>query len=221
MMKQVDAAHYAFTSYESAERFTSYYHQISAVLELHPRRMLEVGVGNRILLDIAKRQGIEAYGMDIDPALRPSVCGSVLHIPLADEAVDVAAAFQMLEHLPFDVFEAALLELARVSKEGVVISLPEFGNAGLVMTIPFVRKLRLAFGAFPIWKPKHRFDGEHHWEINKRGYELCRIIETIHRCGLVCQRTWLNQHNPYHRFFILRKAPNAQAPDFGASQSPP
>src|SRR5690606_19509868 len=136
----------------------------------------------------------------------PSFCGSVLDVPLVDGAVDVAAAFQILEHLPFESFTPALQELGRVSRKGVVISLPEFGNTSLVMTIPFVRRLLFTFGTFPLWKPKHHFDGEHYWEINKRDYELRRIIEAIEQCDLICQRTWLNPHNPYHRFFVLRKA---------------
>lgn len=204
-MKQVDKAHYAFGQYESAERFTSYYHQVHATMQLRPRTLLEVGIGNGVFLGILRGLGVNAYGMDIDPDLQPSLCGSVLAIPLHNAAVDVAVACQILEHLPFESFVPAVRELARVSRKGVVISLPESGNAAVAVTLPFVRKLRFAFRAIP-WSATHRFDGQHHWEINKRGYSRKRILAAMNEGGLACERTWLNPYNPYHRFFLLRKA---------------
>lgn len=203
-MTQVDATHYAFTRYETAERFTSYYHQMCGILALQPSSLLEIGVGGGTLLAMARAHGIHAVGMDIDIALQPTLCGSVLAMPLRDAAVDVAAAFQVLEHLPFVQFTPALRELARVSRNGVVISLPEFGNAGLVLSLPFVRKWRWAWRAVP-WRPRHRFDGQHYWELNKRGFARPRILAAAAEAGLACRRTWINPFNPYHRFFVLTK----------------
>lgn len=204
-MKQVNRNHYEFGSYENPERFTSYYYQVRAALQLAPNTLLEVGVGSKVFVALMLTQGINVTTIDLDHELKPSLCGSVLQLPVRDDAVDVAAAFQTLEHLPFEYLPVAAKELARVSRKGVVISLPEFGNTAIVANVPFVRKIRFTSRALFGWYPRHRFDGEHYWEINKRGYHINDVKKVILSSGLELVDTWLNPYNPYHRFFVLRK----------------
>jgi ubiquinone/menaquinone biosynthesis C-methylase UbiE len=204
-MRQVNRNHYAFASYESEERFTSYYHQVQAVLRLDPKLVLEIGVGSGTFTALMKSLNIDTFTIDIDSDLDPSACGSILQLPFRDNSVDVCTAFQVLEHLPFECLRPALMELGRVSRKGVVISLPEFGNTAFVATIPFIRKLRFAGRALTFWYPKHRFDGEHYWEINKRGFRLRAVTAEMACNGLTLRDTWLNPYNPYHRFFVLQK----------------
>lgn len=203
-MKQVEKSHYRFHDYESEVRFTSYYHQVKAVLDLKPEELIEIGSGTGCFLAIIKNMGITAWAVDVDAELKPSVSASVLQLPFKDNAVDVSVAFQVLEHLPFDRLQCALSELARVSKKGVVLSLPDFGNAGLILSFPYVRRLFFSFRVLP-FMPRHRFDGEHYWEVNKSGYSLDKVREVISESGLDCTSSWLNPYNPYHRFFVLKK----------------
>ena len=53
--------------------------------------------------------------------------------------------------------------------------------------------------------PAHEFDGEHYWEINKRGYTLDKLIKdfNVMRCQLV--KSYRVFWNPYHRFFVYLK----------------
>lgn len=203
-MKQVEKSHYRFQEYENEARFTSYYHQLKAVLELKPDTLLEVGGGAGYFLTLVRNTGITVWSADVDVDLQPTVAASVLQLPFKEKCVDVCVAFQVLEHLPFDSFQRALVELARISKTGVVISLPDFGNAGVVLSFPYVRKLMFSFRALP-FMPKHRFDGEHYWEINKSACSLKKIMQVIAQSGLDCTASWLNPYNPYHRFFVLKK----------------
>jgi ubiquinone/menaquinone biosynthesis C-methylase UbiE len=204
-MKQVDRDHYRFEAYESPERFTSYYYQVRSVLQLAPKSILEVGVGSRVFAMLMKQQNVATVTLDIDPNLRPSVSGNILQLPFQDCAVDVCVAFQTLEHLPFEQFGSAVAELARVARKGIVLSLPEFGNAAVATSIPFVRKLRFTGRALAWWYPQHSFDGEHYWEINKRGYRLRDVKLTMTSKGLTLVDSSLNPYNPYHRFFVLLK----------------
>lgn len=204
MRPQVSTDHYDFLEYESETRFSSYYHQVKTVLELKPRTVLEIGCGSGAFLALVKNLGLTAYSVDLDMNLTPTISASVLDLPIKDNSIDVTAAFQILEHLPFHNFSRCLSELCRVSKTGVVISLPDFGNFGLVLSIPYVRKLAFSFHALPFF-PKHEFDGEHYWEINKQNYPLKKIISVIDSVGLTCIKTYLNPYNPYHRFFVLKK----------------
>lgn len=205
-MKQVDKDHYNYLQYESPEKFTSYYYQLKATLELHPESLLEIGVGNGIFLTLARRFGIETYGVDLDPDLAPSICANAARLPLADASIDVCAAFQTLEHIPFESLSQIARELNRVCRVGVVISLPDFGNASLTISAPYVRRIRIVLPRLIAWRKPHVFDGQHYWEINKLGYPRSRVLETFRNSGLLCVNSWLNPYNPYHRFFVFKKA---------------
>ena len=56
-----------------------------------------------------------------------------------------------------------------------------------------------------LFAPKHRFDGEHHWEMGKRGYRQARILEAMESAGLDVRKHWRVPEHPYHHFFELRK----------------
>lgn len=209
-MKQVDKSHYDFERYHSPQRFTSYYYQLKAIRELAPDAVLEIGVGDHTFQTLAKQHGIDIYGMDLDPELTPSLCASATQIPLCDSSMDTIAAFQVLEHIPYEQLPGIVAEMFRVCRKGVVISLPEFGNASIVLNVPMVRHLAIPIPHCSPIHPEHHFDGEHYWEIGKRGFPRSRIIETFHESGFLCTGTWINPYFAYHRFFIFRK-PLSQA----------
>ena len=63
--------------------------------------------------------------LDIDPALKPDITGSVLSIPLGDKAFDAVGCFEVLEHLPYEEFPKALSEIRRVCSGRAVLSVPD------------------------------------------------------------------------------------------------
>ncbi|MBI3629550.1 MAG: class I SAM-dependent methyltransferase, partial [Candidatus Rokubacteria bacterium] len=80
--------------------------------------VLDVGCGRRpyhSLLANAAR----VIGMDRNPALRPDVIGSVLHIPVAGGAVNAVLCNEVLEHGPEPGF--ALAEMRRVLAPGGLV----------------------------------------------------------------------------------------------------
>ncbi|MBP9869586.1 class I SAM-dependent methyltransferase [Patescibacteria group bacterium] len=189
--------------YESEERWTSYYTQINEVLGRSPDSVLEIGVGNGIVSDALKRQGIQVQTLDIDPELKPDFVGSVSQIPLANASVDVALCAEVLEHLPFEEFEGCVQELARVSRNGVVLSLPHWGYTFRgVVDIPGLPMFRAAW-KLPFQKPIP-LGGVHCWEIGRTGYPLSRILTVLEKSFIV-EREWLSSWMPYHHFFRLKK----------------
>ena len=46
MKPQVEPNHYFNESYNSKERFISYWHQINEIIKLKPKKVLEIGIGN-------------------------------------------------------------------------------------------------------------------------------------------------------------------------------
>lgn len=124
-------------------------------------------------------------------------------IPVEDDSYDVVCAFQVLEHLPYEQFNLALHELARVSRKHVLLSLPHFGPSfRIFIKIPLFPELRYAF-KFP-YPIKHNWNGQHYWEIGKRGYSPHKIRRVIEKKFLI-KKEYIPFENQCHRFFVLEK----------------
>jgi SAM-dependent methyltransferase len=140
MQPQVPADLYASREYNVKERFASFWHQIDEVRELRPSTVLEVGPGGGLVTNCLRRAGIEVRTLDLDPALHADLVASVTEIPLEDASVDVALCAEVLEHLPWKELESAVRELARVSRRGAVISVPDVTPyAGIRLPLYFGR----------------------------------------------------------------------------------
>jgi SAM-dependent methyltransferase len=204
---QVDSSHYRFDQYVDIRRWCSYWYQLSGVLALKPQSVLEVGVGTGINSTLLRTLGCTTATIDIDPALNPSHVGSVTAMPLADASYDIVAAFQVLEHLPYEDFRAAATEMRRVASRHVVLSLPDARKVlSFVLHLPFVGERRFQIPKPRLRARKHRGRGQHKWEINKRGYPEARIVDDLEACGLSVLRSFRVPENPYHRFFICSKS---------------
>ncbi|MHA1834506.1 MAG: class I SAM-dependent methyltransferase, partial [Candidatus Baldrarchaeia archaeon] len=93
MKTQVKPNHYFVLSYDSKERFISYWHQINELTQLKPSSILEIGIGNGLVSNYLKQRGYNVTTMDIDPRLNPDVAASIDRIPFTDESFDVVACF--------------------------------------------------------------------------------------------------------------------------------
>ena len=204
MKQQVEKTAYRFEKYCGIDRWSSYHYQLKETLALNPSSVLEVGKGDGVfghyLRDEAK---VNYQSLDLAADLHPDIVGEVEHIPLTDGAVDVAVAFEVLEHIPFERFASGLTELLRVAKSHVIISLPHFGpSIRFSIKFPFMKEKRFA------WKlpyhPLHVFGGEHYWEIGKKGYETAVVREAVTKLADI-EKEFVPFENQYHHFFVLRK----------------
>jgi ubiquinone/menaquinone biosynthesis C-methylase UbiE len=201
---------YDFQKYINVNRWSSYYHQIDEILSIQPNTVLEIGVGRGIVGNVLKHIfDIKYESLDIDENLKPDHVGDVLNLPLPDNSFDVVCAFQVLEHLPFQSLTIALREMLRTANKAMIISLPD---AGSIFSFRFrVNKMTLKFliPNFLSFPTKHKFDGEHYWEINKRGYSTRKIRTLIKdiasQQGFYLKKEFRNKDHPYHRFFTLVK----------------
>lgn len=202
-MKQVDRAHYDFGRYLDRARWASVWHQLDEVLRLDPGSVLEIGPGPGVFKAVATALGLPVLTLDPDPDLRPDIVGSALGLPLADDAVDVACAFQVLEHLPYSDALAAFGELVRVARRHVVISLPDAKPLWRYrIHIPRVGEREVCVPR-PFHTPRvHHFNGEHHWELNVRGYPVAKVCADFGRLAHLA-RSFRAPENPYHHFFVF------------------
>lgn len=200
------AVPYFSSEYDSKERFCSYWHQINEVVSLNPKKVLEIGIGNRFVTKYLQAKKINITTIDVAHSLQPDIVGSVLAIPFYDESFDVVACYQLLEHLPYRNFQKALREIFRVSQRHVTLSLPDVTtvyrfNIELPRTRPIKKLISHPFPRSSV----HNFDGEHYWLIGKTSYPLKKIIHDINEAGFQILKTYRVFEWYYHRFFILRK----------------
>ena len=206
-IKQVDKSHYAFGRYVHKRRWSSVWHQLDEVMKLEPNRVLEVGPGPGLFKAVAGALGVAVETLDLDPELEPDHVASVFEMPFADRGFDVVCAFQMLEHLPFEHSLEAFQEMARVADKAVVISLPDAATRWPVsIHVPKIGVVTFSIPKPRLAAPKHTFNGEHYWEINKAGYPLKRVSDALLSAAPVeLTRTFRVPDFPYHRFFVFRK----------------
>ncbi|GMO50271.1 MAG: hypothetical protein Ta2G_07650 [Termitinemataceae bacterium] len=206
LQKQVDATHYEFSKYVDKGRWCSFYHQIDEILSTKPDSVLEIGIGPGILGTILKKINCPYESIDIDKELEPDHVGSILQMPFPDKNYDTIVCFQVLEHLAYENFTIALNELFRVARKCIILSLPD---AGPVISIHIPKICGRKLFPRPFVKQKeHEFDGEHYWEINKKGYGISRIKANIDdlakKNSFLLEKNYRVWENPYHHFFVLK-----------------
>lgn len=202
-----DGAVYFRDSYDSKARFCSYWHQIHQILALRPRNVLEVGIGNGFVSDYLRKRGHSVTTIDIDEELNPDYVGSVLCLPFEDESFDVVACFEVLEHIPYELFLPALREIHRVCRTNAVLSVPDSSRAyPLWLRFGPIRDIRWLIRVPRLRRRRHRFENQHYWEIGKCGYGLKRVCVEMANARFEVRSTYRIFELPWHRFFVLEKS---------------
>ena len=205
MTPQVSASHYTCPAYLTKRRWCSLWHQLDEIQGAKPERVLEIGPGPGVLKTLATLSGLTLDTFDTDPELHPDCVGRATALPFADRSYDVVCAFQVLEHLPYDQSLIALEEMARVSQRIVLLSLPDARKGWLYqLHFPLFGKRQYILETPRLLARPHRFDGQHYWEVNKRGYSLDRIIRDFSQVARLL-RTYRVPEYLYHRFFVLAR----------------
>jgi len=202
---QVPKSHYLTLAYNHKGRWIHYWQQINLVLKSGAKTILEIGPGIGIVTKFLREAGFKVTTLDIDPKLKPDIVASVLNMPFKDDEFDLVLAAEVLEHLPFEEFKKALLGIRRVTKKNAIISLPDKRRTLLkfALKIPFFeeRNFILRISTFK----EHQFDGQHYWEIGKKGFSGSKIKKEIEKAGFKIVRDFAPWDNPRNHYFILEK----------------
>lgn len=202
---QVDKTHYEGAAYRSSERWNSYWHQLTLVSSISPQSVLEVGAGSGVVARELKSRGISLTTMDIAEDLHPDVVGSVTQMPFEDNSFDCVLAAEILEHIEFADVPGALQEIARVARTHAAISIPHPGWVfSVAYKVPLLPYISLLFQIPFFWKT-HKFNGEHYWELGKKGYPVARFIAAAKDAGLTLISLEKYADDPGHRFFLFKK----------------
>ncbi len=105
--------------------------RITSTIRLIPsdvRTILDVGCGNGAFLnslpDVYEAVGLDSSQEALKYVRTTAVQGDISALPFESTSFDLVTCLEVLEHLPSGIFEKALLELQRVSKKYIIISVP-------------------------------------------------------------------------------------------------
>jgi ubiquinone/menaquinone biosynthesis C-methylase UbiE len=203
---QVGSDTYSRSTYCTPQRFAAYAYAIQEVLACQPKTVLEIGIGNGMVTHVLRNAGVDVTTLDIDEMLKPDQVASVTNIPTPPRPYDVVLCCQVLEHLPFNVLAQALSEINKVCGKFLVLSLPDATRYFCIQFhFPGSRICRKLVN-LPVPRIKRfEFNGEHYWELGRRGYPLRRIKTMITEAGFTVTRTYRIFEHPYHRIFVAQK----------------
>lgn len=204
---QVNSKYYFNPGYDNKDRFLSYWQQINQLQKLNSQPILEIGVGNGLVSQYLKQRSMEILTLDIAAELQPDIIGDVRALPFAQESFAAVACFEVLEHIPYQEFFSLLKDIRRITRQYVLLSLPDCSRSWRFFThLPVLGILKFNLPLIPGFRaPRHEFDGQHYWEIGKASFALRRIKGDICKAGFSIQRTFRIFEAPWYRFFILEK----------------
>ncbi len=200
--------HYCET-YDDVKRFISYYYQAKLIKELGMNRILEVGIGNKLLSDYLRRFGLQMTTCDINGNLEPDYVADIRQMPFENDSFEVVVAFEILEHLVWNQVPNALKELHRVTEKYAVISIPYItAYLELVLRFPLINKIfkrpyldffiRLPFSFF------RKCPAYHEWEAGLKNYSIKTVRKELTKYFRITREV-RPVLNPLHYFFVLEK----------------
>ena len=201
---------YYWESLNNIESYVSFMNQIKTIYELKPQNVLEIGVGNKLTYNHLKQIGIEVTSVDINPKLEPDITEDIRYLSLKNNTYDVVSAFEVLEHLPFSELESALIELKRVTKKYIVLSLPiQKLGIEISMWLPIIHNIYYYIDLPYALKHKGvQTDNDYHyWEVNKKGYSKHKLL-SIFKKHFKVVKEFRPKYNKHHWFVILEKGGN-------------
>jgi SAM-dependent methyltransferase len=196
--------------------FVNAYYEFRDLQALHAGpRVLVVGPGQGLGVQVLRWRGYDVVTYDIDPTFGPDRLGSVHDMAaFPDARFDAVLVSHVLEHLPIDYLDCALAEIARVGRNALVY-LPVTGRHGLIRFVPGVRALDLRL-TFDVFNPFDRPDGKsaryeagmHYWEVGRRGFRVKDMLRRFSERFTIVRhyrnRDWLPSYN-----FVLRSKQHA------------
>ncbi len=183
--QQVESDSYMSLSKINMINMYNLYYEIKDITNLLPNggEILHVGIGTDLLSPILRDFGYNVFTMDIISDLNPDYVGSLHELGRVtnEKKFDIIVCSHILEHIPYDLFTSNLEQLRKYSKY-TLIYLP---NAGVAIgtELRLHPKWRKTFRLFlSIFKNKQiKFNGEHYWEIDVKGFPLSRIRHDINK----------------------------------------
>lgn len=172
-MSKLDADFYINFNFTDWYR---YYYVIRNIIDERPKKILEIGIGNKIIQKCTHDLVDRYETMDVNPLLSPNIVNDIReHDEKLDEVFDYLICLECLEHIPFEDFNRSLQNTyAYLQRDGkMIISLP---HRRITTVLISPRHYNIHTFTLPIWllprqlllkirKGKVWIDPNHQWEI--------------------------------------------------------
>lgn len=208
---QVTKDHYDFNKYVDNARWNSYFCQISEVAECKGNSVLLIWVWDWIVVDVLKRIGKNVTTFDFDESLDPDIVWDVTKIDeIITKKYDAVVCCQVLEHIPFEVFESTIKKIGNIINERLILSLP---NRNIWIKfwffMPIIRNIVFKFRFRMFWENKWDINKngcwEHYREVDATTERKLKKIQNILKKYFKIENYFVSIYNTYHSFFILGK----------------
>jgi 2-polyprenyl-3-methyl-5-hydroxy-6-metoxy-1,4-benzoquinol methylase len=207
MELQVKKEHYDFNKYVDESRWNSYYHQINEVAKCKWKSVLLIWVWDWIVVNVLKKIWKEVTTFDYDKSLNPDIVWDVTKIDqIITKKYDIVVCCQVLEHIPFEMFEPTIKRISNIINEKFILSLPN-RNYRIRIFAPIIRHVKIRVPKF--WKNSWDFNKDWNWEHYReidatKKYSSKKIKNIINQHFNIIN-TYIPFNNTYHEFFILWK----------------
>lgn len=202
---QVTKDHYDFDKYVSLDRRDSYYYQISEVIKCKGNSVLLIWLWDGIVVDVLRHLNKQVTTFDFDKSLNPDIVGDVTKIDeIITKKYDIVVCCQVLEHIPFDMFELIIKKISNIVNERFILSLPN-RNIRIKIFAPIIRHIKIRIPIF--WSNQRdiskEWNGEHYREIDATNKYKLKIIKRIINKYFKIFKLYIPYNNTYHVFWIL------------------
>ncbi len=208
--------YYGFDHYVSKERMLTYWHQVNEILLHKPPRVLEIGVGNRIVSSIIRSFGVETVTADINPSLNPDVVTPIsdLHRHFQEREFPFVLCARVLQHLPFAEFEPSLQQLHRVTGDYLLLTLPVetlriyfrlratgFNAKNFSIPLPLFLKRVIQRGR----TRQQSGQQQNFWKIGQSRESAMTVIRRLLGRYFVIEKAYQVAEDMSHAFFIMKR----------------
>ena len=199
---------YFESGYFSQSQFVSFSEQLRLVHSLNKKNILEIGLGNGLVSDFLRKAGLNVTTLDINPNLNPDVVGSVedLMSIFPKQKFDLVLCAEVLEHMPFEIFEDLIFNISHITREYVILTLPRAQRiiCDIQFSIKVPRIPRIERGIF-LSIPQSKILPEHHWELDSsKKTKLDEIVAILSKYFAVIDSGRF-RFRSYHHYFVLKK----------------
>lgn len=193
--------------------WTRHFHVLRDLCARVQGDVLEVGTGDGVVRRCIQPFVRSYTVMDVNERLAPDIHANLLDAqPALVGRYDAVVCTEVLEHLPFDELQRALVQLASFLKPGgeLYLTLPH-RKAHMLVVTPRQRlcKWRFAVGLTSLAEAYHRFvrrriwiDPHHCWEIGDGRVVRSQVQQRLDAAGL---RTETFTELPYCDYWVLRR----------------
>ncbi len=145
--------------------------------------LLEIGVGTKFAANYLKSKGFSITTFDIDKDKKPDIVGNIVEYDWEEEKFNHILAFEILEHIPFEMFEIVMGKFNKICHNNIFLSLPV--NEKTIFEIDY-KLPKLKKKTFSINIKKRKITTKtHFWEVGYENYTKNCVEDVFEKNGFI------------------------------------